>query len=236
MVVLPEPCRPTIMTPVGRPFSAVRSEVSTGPIRASSSSWQILTKWSWGVVRIIPLAVRTLVSTTSPMAFSRTRATNRFTTSNETSASRSDTRMSRSASSTTSGVISARPCSLFRAALNPLLTVSSTLSDPLPGGRPPGRSRARAYNTPMLRFPPMDEGPRFFTRGGGQRAGGGPGDRVRPRGPHPLGAGPADRVASAPRLATELLQERIAPPPGREAGRPPARRPGRRRSPAPSSA
>ena len=38
VVVLPEPWSPTIITPVGRPRSAKRSEVSTGPIRASSSS------------------------------------------------------------------------------------------------------------------------------------------------------------------------------------------------------
>src|SRR6266511_3988788 len=107
------------------PVDTSRSEVSTGPMRASSSSWQILTKWSCGVTRTTPRPVFTFVSTTSPIAFSRTRATNRFTTSKETSASRRDTRMSRRASSTTSGVISVRPFSLLRAALKPLETVSS---------------------------------------------------------------------------------------------------------------
>ncbi len=72
-----------------------------------------------------PFFVSTFVSTTSPTAFSRTRATKRFTTSKATSASSSETRMSRSASSTTSVVISVRPLSLLRAALNPFATVSS---------------------------------------------------------------------------------------------------------------
>ena len=50
-----------------------------------------------------------VVCTTSPMAFSRTRATNFFTTSKATSASSRETRMSRSDSSTSSGVISLLP-------------------------------------------------------------------------------------------------------------------------------
>ena len=45
VVVLPDPCRPTIMMPAGRsPFCERTSEVSTGPMRFSSSSWQILMK------------------------------------------------------------------------------------------------------------------------------------------------------------------------------------------------
>ena len=100
----------------------------------SSSSWQILMKWSCGVTLTRPFFVSTFVSTTSPTAFSRTRATNRLTTSNATSASSSDTRMSRSASSTTSVVISVRPFSLFRAALKPFATVSS-MPSPVPKSR-----------------------------------------------------------------------------------------------------
>ena len=50
MVVFPEPWSPTIITPVERPWRLV-SDVSTGPMRASSSSWQILMKWSCGVTR-----------------------------------------------------------------------------------------------------------------------------------------------------------------------------------------
>ena len=98
------------MMPVTLPLGLSLSEVSTGPIRASSSSWQILTKWSPGeTLSFLPVLSVMVVCTTSPIAFSRTRATNFFTTSKATSASSSETRMSRSDSSTSSGVISVLP-------------------------------------------------------------------------------------------------------------------------------
>src|SRR5207237_3002275 len=127
VVVFPEPCRPTIITPAGRsPFWASASEVSTGPISASSSSWQILMKWSPGATcSFLPFLSVTLVETTSPSAFSLTRARKRLATLNSTSASSSATRMSRKASSMLASVSSALPVSLCLAALKPLVTASS---------------------------------------------------------------------------------------------------------------
>src|SRR3954469_7620032 len=143
VVVFPDPWRPTIMIPDTWPLGLSLSLVSAGPIRASSSSWQILTKWSDGLTRIRrPFLSTMVVFTTSPAAFSRTLATNFLTTSNATSASSRETRMSRSDSSTSSGVISVFPWSLFFAARKPLLTVSSMGQriEQLHGARLPGPS------------------------------------------------------------------------------------------------
>ena len=108
------------------PFLAKSRAGSTGPIRASSSSWQILMKWSegltWTFLPALPLAE---VCTTSPRAFSFTRSTKVLATVKSTSASRRATRMSRTASAMPSSVISLRPARRFRAALNPRETVSS---------------------------------------------------------------------------------------------------------------
>src|SRR5690606_28171861 len=126
VVVFPEPWRPTIMMPLTWPLGLSAREVSTGPMRASSSSWQILTNQSPAeTLRFLPAASEASSCTTSPMDFSRTRATNFLTTSNATSASSSETRMSLRDASTISSVISAFPASRFLAARNPLVTVSS---------------------------------------------------------------------------------------------------------------
>src|SRR5689334_8055313 len=127
VVVLPEPCRPTIMMPAGRsPFCASCSEVSTGPIKASSSSWQILMKWSPGATwNFLPFLSVVVVATTSPSALSFTRARKRLATLTSTSASSRATRMSRSASSMFASVSSALPVSLCLAARKPLVTASS---------------------------------------------------------------------------------------------------------------
>src|SRR5262249_48689715 len=124
--VLPEPWRPTIIIVVTPPLGLNFSDVSTGPMRASSSSWQTLMKWSPAEILCFrPCLSVMVVWTVEPTAFSRTRATKDFTTSKATSASRSETRMSRSDSSTSSGVISCFPARRFLAARKPLVTVSS---------------------------------------------------------------------------------------------------------------
>src|SRR3954467_5589984 len=127
VVVLPEPCKPTILMPDGRsPLRVYCSEVSTGPISASSSSWQILMKWSPGAAwSFLPFLSAVATCTTWPMAFSFTRARKRLATLNSTSASSSATRMSRSASSMLASVSSALPVSLCLAARKPLVTASS---------------------------------------------------------------------------------------------------------------
>src|SRR5438105_9331793 len=127
VVVLPEPCNPTSITPAGRsPLRASCKEVSTGPIRFSSSSWQILMKWSPGATCTLrPFLSVAVVATTSPSAFSFTRARKRLATLNSTSASSSATRMSRKASSMFASVSSALPVSLCLAARKPLVTASS---------------------------------------------------------------------------------------------------------------
>src|SRR5438309_2367556 len=127
VVVLPDPCRPTSITPAGRsPLRASCSEVSTGPMRFSSSSWQILMKWSPGEAWTLrPFLSVAAVATTSPSAFSLTRARKRLATLNSTSASSSATRMSRKASSTFASFSSALPVSLCLAARNPLVTASN---------------------------------------------------------------------------------------------------------------
>ena len=59
------------MMPV-TPLRARDSEVSTGPISAMSSSWQILTKWSSARTRIVSSFFLATSCTFSPSAFSFT--------------------------------------------------------------------------------------------------------------------------------------------------------------------
>ena len=77
------------------------------------------------LARVKEKALGEVVATTSPSAFSFTRARNRLATLNSTSASSSATRMSRRASSMFASVSSALPVSLCLAARNPLVTASS---------------------------------------------------------------------------------------------------------------
>ena len=97
-VVLPEPCRPTIMMPTGAGPERLISLVSP-PITATSSSWMIFTICWPGV---------TEVSTSEPMAFSLTAFTKSRVTLKFTSASRNARRTSRSDSATFSSV--SLPC------------------------------------------------------------------------------------------------------------------------------
>ncbi len=136
------------MMPASWPLAFSLSEVSTGPIRASSSSWQTFTKWSPGVTFIfLPSLVVIEVSTTAPIAFSRTLATNFFTTSKATSPSSSATRMSRSDSSTSSGVISALPARRFFAARKPFATVSS-MGGLIAAGAPQAQPERASFSPP----------------------------------------------------------------------------------------
>ncbi len=90
VVVLPEPCRPTIMIATGG--TALRSMVwPSEPSVATSSSWTILTTIWPGV---------TDLTTVAPTACSRTRSVKLLTTSSETSASSNARRTSRIAAST----------------------------------------------------------------------------------------------------------------------------------------
>src|SRR5207302_11099397 len=218
-VVFPEPCRPTIITPAGRsPFCASASEVSTGPISASSSSWQILMKWSPGATcSFLPFLSVTEVVTTSPSAFSLTRARKRLATLNSTSASSSATRMSRSASSMFASVSSALPVSLCLAARKPLVTASSMRCSSKEGAfyhREEGggaRPRALPLAVHLRRH-----------RGGAHRRGA---RRAHLRGSHPAARrGPgrprSDRVLAdaVRRLLRRDLRRRPHPPLGQAAG------------------
>src|SRR6478752_7524040 len=101
VVVLPEPCRPTIMIATGG--TALRSMVwPSEPSMATSSSWTILTTIWPGV---------TDLTTVAPTACSRTRSVKLLTTSSETSASSSARRTSRIAASTSASVSEPRPVS-----------------------------------------------------------------------------------------------------------------------------
>ena len=121
LVVLPEPCRPTIATTAGLPERwNTRSPV---PRRSTSSSWTILTT-CWPAVR--------LARTSPPMAFSRTRATKSFTTLKLTSASSSASRTSRMAVSTSASLIRPRPVRLPSVARSRSLRVSNTARSGLP--------------------------------------------------------------------------------------------------------
>ncbi len=101
VVVLPEPCRPTIMMATGG--TALRSMVwPSEPSVAISSSWTILTTIWPGV---------TDLTTVAPTACSRTRSVKLLTTSSETSASSSARRTSRIAASTSASDSDPRPVS-----------------------------------------------------------------------------------------------------------------------------
>ena len=99
VVVLPEPCRPTIMMATGG--TALKSMVwPSEPSVAISSSWTILTTIWPGV---------TDLTTVAPTACSRTRSVKLRTTSSETSASSSARRTSRIAASTSASDSEPRP-------------------------------------------------------------------------------------------------------------------------------
>ena len=101
-VVLPEPCRPTIMMTAGGVTSIIRSLFSV-PRNSVSVSETILTTICPGV---------TERSTSLPTARSVARSTNSRTTGKETSASSSAIRTSRIAARTSSSVSAPRPRSL----------------------------------------------------------------------------------------------------------------------------
>src|ERR1700730_3893269 len=104
VVVLPEPCRPTIMIATGG--TALRSMVwPSEPRVAISSSWTILTTIWPGV---------TDLTTVAPIACSRTFSVKLRTTSSETSASSSAPRTSRIAASTSASVSAPRRVSRSR--------------------------------------------------------------------------------------------------------------------------
>src|SRR5712664_3578711 len=104
VVVLPEPCRPTIMIATGG--TALRSMVwPSEPKVAISSSWTILTTIWPGV---------TDLTTVAPTACSRTFSMRLRTTSSETSASNSARRTSRIAASTSASDSDPRPVSRSR--------------------------------------------------------------------------------------------------------------------------
>ena len=104
VVVLPEPCKPTIMIATGG--TALRSMVwPSEPRVAISSSWTILTTIWPGV---------TDLTTVAPTACSRTRSVKLLTTSSETSASSSARRTSRIAASTSASESEPRPVSRSR--------------------------------------------------------------------------------------------------------------------------
>src|SRR6195256_4257389 len=104
VVVLPEPCRPTIIIATGG--TALRSMVwPSEPRVAISSSWTILTTIWPGV---------TDLTTVAPTACSRTFSVKLLTTSSETSASSSARRPSRIAASTSASVSAPRRVSRSR--------------------------------------------------------------------------------------------------------------------------
>ena len=126
VVVLPEPCRPTIMMPA-RPPPSLRLVVSSAPSKPRDSSWQILTKWSSGAYlhllacfvggRDLHHLAHGLVLHPGDEALDHFEA--------DVGLEEADADVPRRASSTSSSVISALPVSRFLAALNPLATVSS---------------------------------------------------------------------------------------------------------------
>src|SRR5438874_1709968 len=132
VVVLPEPWRPTIMIEVG-PFLAQSTVVSTGPISSTSFSWQMRMKCCSGVAETArsPALARSFTEVPSASSFTRSRKV--LVTLNSTSASRSDMRTSRSASSMLSSFSSATPVSRALAFLKPLERVSS-MQGPYHGG------------------------------------------------------------------------------------------------------
>ena len=148
VVVLPDPCSPTIRITAGSPLRS--NDVSTGPIRATSSSWHALTNQSWGDRRT--RCPETLIGTMSPRACSLTRARKAFATSRSTSAWSRDVRTSRRAGARFSSVSRALPCSASWAPLNPrgqhIEHVAASLAHAsLPGGRLAPWSSGRAACT-----------------------------------------------------------------------------------------
>ena len=123
VVVLPEPCRPTIMMPTGA--GAFRS---IGSALAPSVS----TSWSCTSLTTICPGLTDLISAT-PTAFVFTCSTNERTTSSATSASSSARRTSRSATSTSASESAPRPVS--RSRIPPSL--SDRLSNIWSSERPP---------------------------------------------------------------------------------------------------
>ena len=103
VVVLPEPCSPAIRITAGGATASSRPAFSP-PMTAVSSRCTTPTS-AWPGVRL-PI-------TSSPSAFSFTRATKSFTTGSATSASRSAIRTSRRDSATFSSVSRASPRSCF---------------------------------------------------------------------------------------------------------------------------
>src|SRR6202171_5749140 len=104
VVVLPEPCRPTIMIATGG--TALRSMVwPSEPSVAISSSWTIFTTIWPGVPHL---------TTVAPIACSRTLLVKLLTTSSETSASSSARRTSRIDASTSASVSDPRRVSRSR--------------------------------------------------------------------------------------------------------------------------
>ncbi len=104
VVVLPEPCRPTIMTTTGA--GALRSiALPSWPSMSTSSSWTILTTIWPGLIDF---------STAAPTALSRTLSVNERTTSSATSASISARRTSRRAAETSASDSAPRPVRPFR--------------------------------------------------------------------------------------------------------------------------
>ena len=124
VVVLPEPCRPTIMIAVG-PFLAQSIVRSIGPISSISFSWQMRMKCCSGVADSArsPALARSLTAVPSASSFTRSRKV--LVTLNSTSASSSDMRTSRSASSILSSVSSATPVNRAFALRKPRERVSS---------------------------------------------------------------------------------------------------------------
>ena len=126
VVVLPEPCRPTIMITAGGVTSRSSSAVSE-PSVSTSASWTILTTICPGV---------TERSTSWPTAFSVTWSTKSRATGSATSASSKATRTSRIAARTSASLSAPRPRSRSNTLPSRSLNVSNIqissamLSDP----------------------------------------------------------------------------------------------------------
>ena len=115
VVVLPEPCSPTIMITAGGLTSRLSSAVSE-PSVSTRASWTILTTICPGV---------TERSTSWPTAFSVTWSTKSRATGSATSASSSATRTSRIAERTSASVSAPRPRSLSNTLPSRSLNVSN---------------------------------------------------------------------------------------------------------------
>ena len=145
VVVLPEPCRPSISTTRGR-WSVGCSPPAASPNSASISS-RTMRRTCWPGVR--------LRSTSWSSARSRTRSTNALTTLKLTSASSSARRISRSAVSTVASVRRPSPRIVRKTSCNRPLSASNMAVSSAPAAGPgtrrhtPAVSRANPYpNTP----------------------------------------------------------------------------------------